>query len=181
MSHIVHRRADPPSQPLAAALISALQQLLALHEDMLQQARERERALRAFDMRALAEVIERESALLACVVEQDRRRAEAVEQLAQAHGVAAPPGASLTVRDVAPLVAPPARTQLLTVAAALRERIEQLHELNQALAQAAERLEKHMQGLLREAAAKLNHSGAYSDRGVVDAGPPVVSALDLTS
>jgi len=182
MSRIVaNRGVEAPAQPLASALISSLAQLLSLHEELLALAQRREEALRSFDMQALAETIEGESALLGRVVEQDRRRAEAVEQLARAHGIAPPAGGQLRVCDVADVVAPPAREQLLAVAAQLRERIEQLHLRNEALAQAAGRLEKHMQGLLREAAARLNHSGAYSDRGVVDAGPPVVSALDLTS
>jgi hypothetical protein len=63
----------------------------------------------------------------------------------------------------------------------LRRVIGEMTEVNAAARSAADTLARHMDGLMRSVARELNHSKTYSSRGRVDAGPSVVSALDISS
>lgn len=158
------------------ALLRSLQGLVTAHGRLLEFADEREQALRMCDTERLALVIQRENAVIGEVARLDRQRCEAVEALAPAEEAPA-----LTIHDVAPALPGRLRERVLAVAATLRQRIEALHEKNAALQAAAEALARHAQGLVREATSRLNHSGSYSDRGVVDPGPPVLSTVDITT
>ncbi len=75
----------------------------------------------------------------------------------------------------------PVQGALLEAAAALRRLIERVQAKNAATRIAAEKLAKHMQGLIRAAEGWHSHSGAYSRSGVVRAGATVVTALDCVS
>jgi len=71
--------------------------------------------------------------------------------------------------------------RLAAMARHLREVIGEMTEVNNAARSAADTLAKHMDGLMRSVARELNHAKTYSNRGRVDAGPAVVSALDISS
>jgi hypothetical protein len=73
------------------------------------------------------------------------------------------------------------RGRLLGLARTLRETIMAVKHENRIARATAEALAQHMAGLMRTVAAHLNHAKTYGRAGTVDAGPSVVSALDVTS
>lgn len=168
---------------LALDLQDLLQKLVIAHEQLLVFAAAREKALATFSMADLALGVKRENAVVAEVAKLERERSEVVGRLLEssaASGVT-PKSAPVTIHAIAPLLSREREASVLAVAAQLRERIETLHAKNAALKVAAATLAAHSQGLLREACSRLNHSGAYCARGTVNAGPPVLTAIDVTT
>ena len=139
---------------------------------------ERLEALRAADMAAVARSIGAESEVAGRIAELNTLRAEAAGLLGELLGVDdEQASASALARRAAGKVG----DAVLDAAGQLRAVIERVQRQNARGQLAAQTLAAHMQGVLRAAQGKLNHSGAYGSRGVVAPGPAVVSMLDLTS
>jgi len=141
---------------------------------------ERDEAVGGADVKALAERLAEEGRVVDEIVSMDRRRAGVVGYFARLLEPRDP--SELTARSIADALEDESLAQAIRDAAeALRERIEAVKKSNESARLSAETLAAHMQGLLRSAAERLSHSGTYGRAGAVEAGPTVMSAVDLTS
>ena len=144
-----------------------LRELIAHHEAMLEAVRDHRRALAQADREAIGQAVRRQSDLIGKI--------RAIDDLRRGHF-----GQTMTVHEVAGLLPEAARRRVLDLGARLRELIETVREEQAVVAVASRSLLAHMEGLLRQVAAKLNHSGTYGRLGRVEAGAQIVTGIDLT-
>ena len=179
----------------AAELEVVMRELIDAYVVLERLARERHDAIRSADVAELGRTIEQESAQIQRVAELERRRAHVAAMLAQTSaqtsgvsvgvsvGVDSDPNsnAPLTVTQVAQHIGGVTGKRLLKLADRLRELIGSVLSVNEVCRRASEMLSTHMEGLMKQVSAELNHAGTYGRRGAVDPGPRVVSALDVKS
>lgn len=165
--------------PLVDELEHLLRQLVVHYEQMLSLARMHFEAIRRGKMDELSACIGQENAIIQKVAEVEKRRLHVVGDIADVLG--SPDRTQTTMSWIAERIRGERGGRLSAMARHLREVIGEMSEVNEASRGAAEMLAKHMDGLMRSVAKELNHAKIYSSRGRVDAGPAVVSALDLSS
>ncbi|MBL0928179.1 MAG: flagellar protein FlgN [Phycisphaerales bacterium] len=176
--------AAPPTQVPdlsgpAAALEGVLRDLVSEYEQLLELARGRDAAIRRADVRSLAGIVETENAAVQRIAEIEKRRVAVVGSLAERLG--SPDRVGTPVSWLEARMAEPVRSRIAALAQRLRDLMDGVLAINTRCRQAAEMLSSHMEGLLRAVTARLNHSGTYGRRGLVEAGVQVVSAVDLRS
>lgn len=178
-------RAVPAAQPAGAedALVREFEQVLIALEAQIQKlsalAGARREAMRRADAAGLAACIAEENQAVQQVADLEKRRVAVVGHLAQRLGL--PDKTQARATDVAERVGGPAGERLRTRAESVRAGVIALTRTNTALKLAAQHLAAHMDGLWRQASAVLNHAQTYGRRGIIGAGPSVVSALDVRS
>lgn len=165
-----------PLDPEAAELEQILRLIAHEYECLGRSAIERRIAMRNADTAGLARCIGEENRAVQSLADLERRRMIVVEAMAVRIG--APSRSQTPVSQIARSLPEPARTRLLTLSGSLKELMEQVMRVNDSTRRAAEALSSHMEGLMRHVAAKLNHAQTYGPRGVVGAGPRIVSGLD---
>ncbi len=168
-----------PADPLVEELETLMRDLLVRYERLRTLAGERLEAIRRADGGRLAAVIGHENELVQEIAELEKRRIGVVGRFAERVG--SPERTQTTMSWLAARVGEPVRGRLLGLARTLRETIEAVRRENGVARVAAEALAQHMAGLMKTVAAHLNHAKTYGRGGTVDAGPAVVSALDVTS
>lgn len=144
-----------------------LEELIALHEQMLEAVRDHRGALARADRKAIASATSRQNQLIEKIRRVDAVRREAF-------------GQTLTVSEIAATLPAESRRVVLELAGRLRELIEQVRDEQAVVALASRSLMGHMEGLLRQVAARLNHAGTYGRLGCVEAGAQIVTGIDLT-
>lgn len=171
------------ADPLAADLGSVLDRLHAEHERLAIIAGARRRAIALADARAMAACIAQENEAVQRIAEIDAEREGIAARAERRFGRPADAGDEWrpTLSWIASRLPEPQRGALTSAASRLRALIERLRTDNAALAQAAETLAGHMTGIIRAVEGRLSHSGAYTPRGVVSAGPAVITAMDVTT
>lgn len=165
--------------PMVEELETLMRDLLVRYERMRTLAGTRLEAIRQSDGGRLASVIGQENELVQEIAEIEKRRIGVVGRFAERVGSAS--RTQTTMSELAERVGEPVRGRLLGLARTLRETIHAVRGENRVARVAAEALAQHMSGLMRTVAAHLNHAKTYGRGGTVDAGPAVVSALDVTS
>lgn len=174
--------ADRPD-PMPLEVERLLRAFLAEQDRLREIAAARRRAIAAADPRAMARCVQDENEVVQRLAALDRERNALAT--AAAKRFPAPAGAGRdwrpTLSWIAQRIEEPVRSSLLALAAELRERIETVRRENESVRMAADTLARHMQGILRAVEQRLNHSGAYGRRGLVPAGPAIVSCMDLTT
>lgn len=144
-----------------------LRELIAHHEAMLETVRDHRRALATANREAIGQAVRRQGDLI--------EKIRAIDELRRGHF-----GQTMTVHEVAALLPEAGRRRVLDLGARLRALIEMVREEQAVVACASRALLTHMEGLLRQVAAKLNHSGTYGRLGRVEAGAQIVTGIDLT-
>ncbi|MEN0021011.1 MAG: hypothetical protein AAF747_09040, partial [Planctomycetota bacterium] len=86
-----------------------------------------------------------------------------------------------TLAEVAQSFDESSRERVLGLAADLRDRVEQARRQTGVVGRVSSSLMMHLQGVLQQVQRRLSHAGTYSTRARVEAGPAVVSAIDVTS
>lgn len=168
-----------PTHPLehhAAELERILLQIAERYEALARAANDRREALRRADPRALAACVEAENHAVQALADLERRRMIVVEAIAA--GIGSPDRSQTPISRLAPALPEPARSRLLVLSASLRDLMEHVQRLNDSARKAADILAAHMEGLMRHVAAKLNHAQTYNPKGIVGAGPRIITALD---
>ena len=165
----------PLNQPLDESVQASLErivfELIDRHERLLDALGAQRVALTAADPERLREAARRYADLLEGIgVLEDERRALLGE---------AQDGRRVTLTALAPAMDEERRERVLDLGARLRGLIERCRREQSALRAAAESLSGHMEGLIRQVIARLSHTGAYDQRGRVEQGAQVVSALDV--
>ena len=162
----------------AARLETTLAELAREYDRLERLGADRLSAMRTADLSGVAQTIGAEGKIAGRIAELDQRRAEAAGELGELLGVA---DEQVTASTLARRAAGKVGDAVLDAAGQLRAVIERVQRQNARAQITAQTLAAHMQGVLRAAHGKLNHSGAYGSRGVVAPGPAVVSMLDLVS
>lgn len=177
--------ADRPTNQTATAqaglperLESLIQQLHSAYEAMDELADARRRAVTSADLRALGDCVQRENAEVQRIAALDRER-ESIVRIAAQYSRFDP--ATTTITQLASALPEPWRSELVDAALRLRTLIDRVHRKNEASRAAAEKLARHMQGLVLDAERRHSHAGVYGRGGAVRTGAPVVTALDCTS
>ncbi len=165
--------------PRIGELESVVRDLIAAYERLSSLSQDRRQAMRAADPVALGRVIAQESEAVQVVAALEQKRLPLVADLSKRLG--APARTETTITWIAQRLPGLARERLLSLAQRLRELISTVLKQNETARRTAELLAGHMEGLMRQVAAALNHGQTYGRGGVVTAGPTVVSALDVRS
>lgn len=165
---------------LADQLRGLIDGLTEAYESLDELADARRCAITSADLRALAQCVRDENDTVQRIASLDQARASIVRQAAQPSRVD-DGDAEVTISQLAASLAQPWRDRLLDASRRLRGLIQRVQSKNAAGRLAAEKLAKHMQGLLRAAEGWHSHTGSYNRAGAVRAGAPIVTALDCTT
>ncbi len=153
---------------------------LAHEYEMLEKlAAEREEALAEARVGDLGATLTAESAVVQRVAEIEPRRAAIAGFFAERFEFAGEGEPSATW--IAERVDGVRGEELREAASTLRVLIERVRGAGEATRSAAETLARHMRGIVASAERQMSHTGAYGRVGRVQAGPAVVSALDVTT
>ncbi len=177
-----HAAATQPPPLTRAALADELRTLLSgycdAHDRLLSSGAALQAAMRAAAFRDIDAARESQQQCIEKIAALDSVRRQIVVRAIAAKLL--PPGIlNPRLSDLARACDEPASAELLALARRLRGLIDETRRRHTGLHAAATGLSLHMKALLRQISQRLSHSGAYSPRGVVDAGGAVVSALDL--
>lgn len=167
------------ADPAVADLESMMLEFVSCYERLLDLVRRRHDAMRRARTDELAACIHEESVVIQRIAELEKARLRVVGVLAERFG--SPQNMYTRLSWIADRLGEPTRGKLTGVAQRLRELIETVRRENETVGLAARALALHMEGLMRQLAGRLNHAQVYSRAGAVEAGPRVVSAIDLTS
>jgi len=146
---------------LVAELLGLLRELLAGQDRLLKLALARREAMRAFDIGRLETLADQERAEGARMAELDRRRQGLVGQLKAALGK----GVEAKVTEIARRVNEPARSQLLGLAAQLKETVEQVERSTRINATISETVVKGLAKVLKVVTGLAQHAGLYMRNG----------------
>ncbi|MEC9373765.1 MAG: flagellar export chaperone FlgN [Planctomycetota bacterium] len=172
-------RADE-AELMGVQLAELLEDLSAEYGRIHDLGERRERALRNADTKALGACLQEESGAVERIVALDRRRAGVVGFFASRFE--ARTTAEITATWIAERIGDEGLAKRIRESATgLRDVIVRVKQSNDASRLAVETLAGHMQGLLRAAAERMSHSGAYGRKGTVESGQAVMSAVDVTS
>lgn len=163
---------------LPERLDALIQQLSAAYEALDELADARRRAVTSADLGALGSCVQRENEQVQRIAALDRER-ESIVRLAAQESRFDP--ATTTITQLAGALPEPWRSDLLDAALRLRALIDRVQRKNESSRVAAEKLARHMQGLMLDAERRHSHAGVYGRGGAVRTGAPVVTALDCTS
>ncbi|MDZ4831395.1 MAG: flagellar protein FlgN [Phycisphaerae bacterium] len=158
-----------------AALEATLQRQLDEYRSLRVLIERRREALRGADAVALQAVIEAERQALVRISDLDRARTEAANGLGRRLTVT-----PVTISALAVRAPEPARTAIETVAAALREEIEQCRRASSVVRAAADALAQHVSGILQTVQHAFAGTSTYGRAGrLASVGP--IRSIDLRS
>lgn len=164
---------------LVAELENVLRELIGVYEGLVASASERLAAIRGSDSTRLASVVGRENELVQRVAEIEKRRIGVVERLAERFGLTEKSGTR--VGQLVERMDEPWRGRVGELSTRLRGLLERMRRENEVSGRAATSLAEHMGGLVRALTREMNHAKTYGRRGVMEAGPAVVSSVDVKS
>ncbi|MFZ4574380.1 MAG: flagellar export chaperone FlgN [Phycisphaerales bacterium] len=165
---------------LAAELDGLLRGLVELYGGLETCLKDHEHAIRVADAKGIQRAVETQRPLWGRAAELERQRKEIA-----ARAVSGRPelmkayGTDIRLSTLAGLTSEAPR--LVAMAERVRQMIDAVHQRVQVVRRATESLLNHMEGIARQVCGTLNHAKTYGRRGRVEAGPSVVSALDLRS
>ncbi len=167
---------------LADRLDALLDAMAAAYARMGEVSDAHREAIRSADAYAVEDAVQRESIIFRELQKLDHQRRELVV-LAHASFpmLRRTPADRTTLTQLAAHAPDTRRGVLTTKATELRDLVRGVQDRNASIRNAASALLAHMEGVMRQVARTLSHTGTYSRRGVVEAGGSVVSAVDLRS
>jgi hypothetical protein len=146
---------------LVAELLGLLRELFAGQDRLLKLALARREAMRAFDIGRLEALAGQERVEGARMAELDRRRQGLVGQFTAVLGKGVEP----RVSEIARRVNEPMRSQLLGLAAQLKETVEQLERNTRINATISETVVKGLAKVLKVVTGLAQHAGLYMRNG----------------
>ncbi len=160
-------------------LDSVMSGLIRAYKALLANMARRREAMSRADAATLARCMEGDAVVVQDVARFETRRERVVGAIAEAMGSA--DGTRTTMTWIAERAPEGRREGLLERAGQLRELIQDTRKQSGHTKAAAEMLAAHMQGMLKQVHAELNHSKTYGRMGAVESGRSIVSSLDLTT
>lgn len=164
---------------LASRLESLVGELVSCYEQLLGLAEQRLEAIRASNAQSLASCVRRENEIVQRVASLEAERSAVITPLAS--GMGSEHEGATRISWVARRLKGPEGERIGAMCAQLKSLAERLGAINEVARQAAEHLAKHMTGLLHAVSRHLNHAKTYSRAGSMNAGPRIVSSIDLSS
>jgi hypothetical protein len=146
---------------LVTELLTLLRELLAGQERLLGLALARREAMRTLDISRLETVAGQERVETGRLAELDKRRAALTSQMRAAMGGQA----AVTVTEVARRVEEPAKSQLLALAAQLKETVEKVERNTRINATISETVVKGLAKVLKIVTGLAQHAGLYMRNG----------------
>jgi hypothetical protein len=172
----------PEARARAARLAEAIDELRAGQERLLELADRRERAIRAARPAELADSLRVETETIRTIAETDAKRAQEAAWFAERLGGTEGRRARATwIASRLPASMASERQRIEQSAASLREAIERVARRTATDRLSAERLARHMRGLIETASERLGASGGYGSRGERAASRPAPVGIDVTS
>ena len=166
----------------AVKLADSLDALRAGQEKLLELADRRERAVRSAKPAELADSLREETETIRGIAELDAQRAEQAAWFAQRLGSEHGRRARATwIASRLPASMAAERQRIERSADSLRERIEAVSRRAASDRLSAERLARHMRGLIETASERLGASGGYGARGERRASTHAPVGIDVTS
>ncbi len=159
---------------LWAELPGLLDRLIAAHEGWLAALADHKAAIGHADTRAIGAAVERERgfAELVQTLENERRALLGIPASVKT-------GQGPTITELARTRGAGERDALLERAGKLKALIEKVRREQSIVREASASVLGHMRGLMAHLASRLSHAGTYGAAGRVEAGPCVVSGLDI--
>jgi hypothetical protein len=166
--------------------VELLRQMLVkqieLHDELLSCIHRKREAIRRADMPVMTDCCQREHRLTERLRDMDLRRPGIVMHLANLVGLKAPHANAISATDIANRLDEPLRGAIETLAAQLREKMQDVKREHSIVKQASEALSRHMAGIMQSVQALLNQSGTYERRGrIVTASPTMTGSVDVKS
>jgi hypothetical protein len=161
---------------LWASLPGVLDRMIAAHEQWLTALGEHKAAIGHADGVAIERALQGERAAAERVRALDDERRELIVGLT---GPASADGTGPTITELARTRGASERAVLLEKAASLRGAVERVRREQSIVREASANVLGHMRGLMAHLASRLSHAGTYGSMGRVEAGPSVVSGLDI--
>lgn len=167
----------PTTGPIHEELRTLLGEFIAQHEKLLSLTTEHHEAIRQADPLRCERVMQAERSTLASIAELESQRQQLVKR-AQAELRPLPPSIS-RLSDLARCAPEAIRTNLVEMADRLKGLVTRVQEEQNVVRVVSRVLLAHMEGLMRQVASSLSHSGTYAKSGAVAAGAPIVTRLDV--
>lgn len=165
---------------LATELETLMGSLREIYESLAQRLEEHQAAIRAASTRAIEVAVQAEETLIQRLAGLEQKRREVVAKAASAHpALAKAHGSQITLSMLAAFT--PEKQRLSGLADSLRVLIDTVNARLKIVREATAQLLIHMQAIASQVSAGFNHAKTYGRAGKIDAGPAVVSALDLRS
>lgn len=152
-------------------MVKVLSELKRLHDELAVVVREKLSAMRKADTDAMRSAVAREEFLAQRIHEQDGLRKQIVQLIGEQTGIPAAQARAMTVSEFAGRVAEPSRSQLLVLAAALREKVKETAEANRVAAIVSQEMLKHFRRIYQVMARANVVPGVYSWTGRTELRP----------
>lgn len=169
--------APQPSARISEDLESLLREFIAKHERLLQLTIDHHQAIRQADTAKCDKIAGESRAVLSEIAELESGRQALVRR---AEAELKPAGSLAKLTDIARCLPDPIRSALLELSERLRGLMKRVQEEQNLLRVVSRVLLAHMEGLMRQVASTLSHSGTYAKTGTVTAGAPIVTSLDIS-
>lgn len=163
---------------LGARLESLLDSLQQVQRSILDATRRQREAMRHADPVGVQQATSDQARNTTRLADLERERVALVRDAEDA-GLVMRGGSPVTLRVLAAACPQETRGTLVKEAQALRTLMEEVARETSSTRAATLTLLAHVEGVMRQVAGRLSHSGTYSRRGVVEAGASVVSAVDV--
>lgn len=166
---------------LGSKLETLIDSLASVNRRLVTICEEHRVALSQADAARLADINARHAAAIneLKLIDADRRKLSASALSAFGASLKRSKGNEPTLSDLVAVLPDAQRPTLMARIDEVRTLVRSVERSTGTLKMASRQLASHMEGLLRVVATKLNHSGVYGRSGVVSAGAPVMSGLDL--
>lgn len=170
----MHTSSLNTSQDLWAELPGLLDRMIAAHEGWLSALTDHKAAIGQANTKAIAGAVDRERGFAELVQTLENERCGLLGIPAAVKTAQGP-----TITELARTRPPAERDALLERATRLRALIERVRREQSIVREASASVLGHMRGLMAHLASRLSHAGTYGAGGRVEAGPCVVSGLDI--
>ena len=170
--------AEPDSRVWMEGFERLLGTQIEAHQRLLECLGRKQQAVRTANLNAVNEIFTEENAILLRISEMEKRRLELIARLA---GATDPAEIRLSEFVARWAIDEPQRTRLLALGAQLREAIAEVKKQSSIIRAAAETLARHMGGIVQVVQGALSRAGIYGNRGRIQLGAQVQSAIDLKS
>ncbi len=151
-------------------VVRVLDELKHLHDELAVVVKGKIQAMRAADTDALRSAVAREGFLTQRIREQDGLRRQIMELVGELLGLSPDEAGRMTVSELAQRTVEPARSRLLAVAAAIREKAQEAARANEVAAMITAEMLKHFRHVFEVMAqVDAREVGLYSRTGRTEA------------
>lgn len=176
-SQTLNKTQSPASSKVSDDLEALLRGFISKHERLLQLTIDHHQAIRQADAPRCDAVARESQLVLSEIAALDSQRQALIKRV---QTEIKPTGPLSKLSDIARALPDPIGPALLDLSDKLRVIMKRVQEEQNLLRVVSRVLLAHMEGLMRQVAHSLSHSGTYAKTGAVAAGAPIVTSLDVS-